>query len=154
AMPEMIAQHYAEAEMNESAIRWWQRAGEQAVERSANVEAIAILNKALAALDLVPDRAPLRDKEFAILTTLGSSFGATIGYGAAETKNVYMRAQEISLEMGDVERRLPALFGVWASFYATGQHKESWKLLHEIMRIAKERNSEDFTSVSQWMLIQ
>src|SRR6185295_20157907 len=51
AVPEMIAQHYAEAEMNESAIRWWQRAGQQAAERSANVEAIAILNKALAALD-------------------------------------------------------------------------------------------------------
>jgi tetratricopeptide (TPR) repeat protein len=53
-----------------------------------------------------------------------------------------------------VERRLPALFGVWANFYATGQHKESWELLHEMMRIAKGHNSEDFTSVSQWMLIQ
>ena len=56
------------------------------MERSANVEAIAILNKAVATLDLVPDRARLRDQEFAILTTLGSALGATKGYGAPETK--------------------------------------------------------------------
>jgi class 3 adenylate cyclase/tetratricopeptide (TPR) repeat protein len=154
AAPEMVAQHYAEAEMNEAAIHWWHRAGEQAVERSANVEAIAILNKAVSALDLVPDRARLRDQEFAILTMLGSALGATKGYGAPETKNAYMMARDISMEMGDVERSLPALFGVWASFHATGQHKESWKLLYEFMRIAEDRNSEDFKSASRYMLIQ
>jgi tetratricopeptide (TPR) repeat protein len=124
------------------------------VGRSANIEAIAILNKAVAALDLVPDRARLRDQEFAILTTLAAALSATKGYGDSETKNTYMKARELSVEIADVDRGLPALFGVWANFYATGQHKESWKSLHEFIRIAKENNSEDFTSVSQWMLIQ
>jgi tetratricopeptide (TPR) repeat protein len=140
--------------MTESAIHWWHKAGERAVERSANLEAIAILNKALAALDLVSDRARLRDQEFAILTTLGSALGSTHGYGAPETKNVYMRALDIVKESGDVERGLPALFGVWATFYATGQHKESWKSLREFMRIIQDHNNDDFKSVSQWMLIQ
>jgi tetratricopeptide (TPR) repeat protein len=124
------------------------------VGRSANIEAIAILNKAVAALDLVPDRARLRDQEFAILTTLAAALSATKGYGDPETKNTYMKARELSVEIGDVERKLPALFGVWANFYATGQHKESWKSLHEFIRIGKDHNSEDFNSVSQWMLIQ
>ena len=53
-----------------------------------------------------------------------------------------------------MERALPALFGVWANLYATSQHRESWKSLHEFIRIAKDHNSEDFKSVSQWMLIQ
>jgi predicted ATPase len=91
AAPEIIAQHYGEAEMIESAIPWWHKAGERAVERSANLEAIAILNKALAALDLISDRARLRDQEFAILTALGSALGSTKGYAAPETKNVYMK---------------------------------------------------------------
>ena len=103
---------------------------------------------------MVPDRIRLRDEEFAILTTLGAALGSTKGYGAPETKIAYMRARDISAEIGDVERKLPALFGVWANFYATGQHKESWKSLHEFMRIAKDHRSEDFNSVSQWMLIQ
>jgi tetratricopeptide (TPR) repeat protein len=154
AVPEMVAQHYAAAEMHESAIYWWRRAGEQAVERSANVEAIAILNNAVATLDLIPDRARLRDQEFAILTTLGSALGASKGYGAPETKNVYMKARDISMEIGDVERRLPALFGVWATFFATSQHKESWKLLNELLNTTKEHETKDLISVSRWMLIQ
>jgi predicted ATPase/class 3 adenylate cyclase len=154
AAPEMIAQHYAEAEMNEAAIQWWHQAGERAVARSANVEAIAILSKAMATLDLVSDRARLRSQEFAILTALGSAFGSTKGYGAPETKKVYVRALDIIKETGDVEGGLPALFGIWATFFASGQRKESGELLREFMQIAKERNSEDFSSVSQWMLIQ
>src|SRR5262249_30094293 len=43
---------------------------------------------------------------------------------------------------------------VWATFFATGQHKESWKLLREFMHIAQEHDTENFNSVSQWMLIQ
>ena len=76
------------------------------------------------------------------------------GYGAPETRSAYTRARDISVEIGDVERALPALFGVWANLYATSQHRESWKSLHEFIRIAKDHNSEDFKSVSQWMLIQ
>ena len=154
AAPEMIAQHYAEADMNESAIHWWHRAGERAIERSANLEAIAILNKALAVLHLAPDRARLRGQEFAILTALGAALGPTKGYSAPETKKVYVRALDIIRETGNVEGGLQALFGVWATFYATGQHKESWEILREFMRIAQEQNTEDFKSVSQWMLIQ
>ena len=154
AAPEMIAQHYAAAEMNESAIHWWQRAGKRALEQSANLEAIAILNKALAALNRVSDRAGLRSREFAILTALGSALGSTKGYGAPEAKKVYVKALDIVKETGDVEGGLPALFGVWATFFATGQHKESGDLLREFMRITRERNTEDFNSVSQWMLIQ
>src|SRR5262249_35470440 len=93
-------------------------------------------------------------EEFAILTTLAAALSSTKGYGAPETKNAYMKAREISVGIGDVERKLPALFGVWANFFATGQHRESWKSLREFQRIAKDHNSDDFNSVSQWMLIQ
>jgi hypothetical protein len=103
---------------------------------------------------LVPDHDRLRDEEFAILTTLGAALGSTRGYGAAETRDAYGKARDISVEIGDVERALPALFGIWANFYATGQHKESWKSLDEFRRIAGVYNSEDFNSVAQWMLIQ
>jgi tetratricopeptide (TPR) repeat protein len=153
-VPEVIAHHYAEAGMHETAIDWWYKAGEQAVARSANVEAIAILNKAIAVLDLIPDRAVLRNKEFAILTTLGSALGPTKGYRAPETKNAYMKALEISKEIGDVARGLPALFGVWASFHAAGQHTESCRLLEEFSKIAQDYSPEYFHSVSRWMLIQ
>src|SRR5206468_6296859 len=36
--PELLAQHYTEAGLAEQAIPYWQRAGQQASDRSANVE--------------------------------------------------------------------------------------------------------------------
>jgi tetratricopeptide (TPR) repeat protein len=65
-----------------------------------------------------------------------------------------MKALEIQKESGNVEQGLAALFGVWANFFATGQHKQSWEVLHEFMRVTQERNTDDFYSVSRWMLIQ
>ena len=45
--PELLAHHYTEAGLIEQAIPYWQRAGERATQRSANVEAIAHLTKGL-----------------------------------------------------------------------------------------------------------
>ena len=41
AQPELLARHYSEAGLGEPAIAYWQRAGERAIERSANFEAVA-----------------------------------------------------------------------------------------------------------------
>jgi predicted ATPase len=43
--PELLAHHLTEAGLNEQAIGYWRRAGEQAVEHSANQEAINHLTK-------------------------------------------------------------------------------------------------------------
>jgi predicted ATPase len=48
AQPELIAHHYGEAGLNEKAVHYWLRAGQQAVARSAMAEAVAHLKKGLA----------------------------------------------------------------------------------------------------------
>ena len=45
--PELLAYHYSEAGLNEQAIGYWCKAGEKAVQHSANVEAIEHLTKGL-----------------------------------------------------------------------------------------------------------
>ena len=45
--PELLAHHYTEAGLSAQAILYWQRAGQRAIERSANVEAINHLAKGL-----------------------------------------------------------------------------------------------------------
>jgi predicted ATPase len=39
--PELVAQHYTAAGCIEQAVRYWQQAGQQASERSANLEAVS-----------------------------------------------------------------------------------------------------------------
>ena len=52
--PELLAQHYTEAGFLVQAIPYWQQAGQRAVERSANVEAVAHLTKGLELLATLP----------------------------------------------------------------------------------------------------
>src|SRR5262245_40170944 len=47
--PELLAQHYTEARLPEQAIRYWQRAGQRALQGSAYTEAVAHLRQGLAA---------------------------------------------------------------------------------------------------------
>ena len=50
--PELLARHYTGADMPESAIRYWRKAGEQSLRRFANAEAISHFSEALR-LDLL-----------------------------------------------------------------------------------------------------
>ena len=60
--PELLAHHYTEAGLREQAVPYWQRAGQRAIERSANLEAIGHLTKGslLATLPDTPARATQR----------------------------------------------------------------------------------------------
>jgi class 3 adenylate cyclase len=49
--PEVIARHFTEAGLDDLAIEWWGKAGDQALRRSAFQEAIAHLGKAIAMAD-------------------------------------------------------------------------------------------------------
>src|SRR6266568_8665655 len=48
--PELLAHHYTEAGLSESAVGYWQRAGQRANAHSANAEALSHLTKGLAVL--------------------------------------------------------------------------------------------------------
>ena len=57
ARPELVAHHFTEAGLIEQAIPYWQRAGQRALERSANKEAISHLTKGIELLDPLPKSA-------------------------------------------------------------------------------------------------
>jgi class 3 adenylate cyclase/tetratricopeptide (TPR) repeat protein/ABC-type transport system involved in cytochrome c biogenesis ATPase subunit len=46
SQPEVVAHHFTQAGLSEAAIEWWVKAGDRALDRSANNEAIAHLEKA------------------------------------------------------------------------------------------------------------
>jgi hypothetical protein len=63
AQPELLAHHYAEAGLSAPAVHYWQRAGERAIQRSANVEAIAHLTTGLEVLNTLPETPERRRQE-------------------------------------------------------------------------------------------
>jgi predicted ATPase len=68
AEPALIAHHYTEVGLGERAVAFWQKAGQRAIERSANLEAIAHLMKGLEVLKAQPET-PTRDQQELVLQT-------------------------------------------------------------------------------------
>src|SRR5437762_303996 len=63
--PELVAHHYSEAGLPAQAGKYWQRAGERAMQRSANQEAIGHLTAGLAQLAQLPETEDRAKQELA-----------------------------------------------------------------------------------------
>ena len=104
----LLAYHYTEAGCTGQAIAAWQRAGQQAVERSAHVEAITHFTQGLALLQELPDTPERSQQELLLQTSLGPALMATKGFAALEVERVYARARELCQQVGET----PQLFAV------------------------------------------
>jgi predicted ATPase len=82
AEPELLAHHYTEAGSHAQAVGYWQQAGTRALQRSANVEAIAHVHRGLELLTALPDTSQRTQRELDLLTTLGPALLSTKGYAA------------------------------------------------------------------------
>ena len=129
AEPEAIAHHFTEADLDELAIEWWGKAGDQALRRSAFQEAIAHLGKAIAMVDKAGETARRATSGLAApnqrLTQLhvahGNALTAARGYGAPETTAAFARARELASGVKDAPERLAADWGLWSSSYVRGE---------------------------------
>ena len=116
AQPELLAQHYTEAGQSARAITYWQRAGERALQRSANLEAISHLTKGLEVLKTLPDSPERLQHELDLQITLGQALAVTKGYAAPEVEHTYARARELCQQVGETPQLFQVLRGLW-NFY-------------------------------------
>ena len=106
--PELIGHHYTQAGLGAEAIPYWQQAGERALQRAANVEAISHLTRGLELLKPVLD-APERTgqksadegRRCALLLALGE---AQKGVGAhLDAQETFVQAADIAQLLGSSE---------------------------------------------------
>ena len=122
AEPEPIAHHFTEAGLDDFAIEWWGKAGDQALRRSAFQEAIAHLGKAIAMADRTGGgRAPaIPGPQPHLRAAYGNALFAARGPGATETTEAFARARE-SVGDKDAFGRLAADYGLWVGSFARGE---------------------------------
>jgi predicted ATPase len=113
ATPEVVAHHFGSAGMPERAVPHWLRAGERALERSADHEAIAHLSTGIELLGSLPPSRERDELELAMLVRLGAPMMATRGYGSAEVEEVYRRALALGDGLGDMTQLFEALYGIF-----------------------------------------
>jgi class 3 adenylate cyclase/predicted ATPase len=134
--PELLAHHYTEAGFMAQAIPYWQRAGQRAVERSANLEAIGHLTKGLEVLATLPETGERTRQELTLLTTLGPAMIVIKGYGAPEVEDTYLRARELCQQVDDPAQLFPVVRGLWNRYLMRAEHQQARELGEQLLSLA------------------
>jgi class 3 adenylate cyclase len=142
AQPEVVAQHYTEAGLVEEALPYWQRAGQQAAERSAYLEAISHLTRGLALLQTLPDSPARAPQELALQVALGQALLVLRGNTAPEVEQAYSRARELCRQVGASAPLVPVLRGLWQLYVMRGASQTAQELAGEVLAAAEGQDDE------------
>jgi predicted ATPase len=137
AEPELMAHHYTEAGCHAQAVGYWQQAGARALQRSANVEAIAHVQRGLELLTTLPDTSQRTQHELDLLTTLGPALMSTKGYADPKVGQVYIRARELCQRIGETPEHFLVLYNLWVFYLIRAEHQTTLELGEECLQLAQ-----------------
>src|SRR5215469_14184015 len=111
SQPEVGAHHFTQAGLSEVAVEWWVKAGDRALDRSANNEAIAHLEKAIRLAEGLADGPAQR--LLRLQTTYGHALLHGRGHSQPETIAAFARARQLAAGIEDAVARFSAYYGMW-----------------------------------------
>ena len=135
--PELLAHHYTEAGLIAQAIPYWERAGQRAIERSANVEAISHLTKGLELLTALPDTPERAQQELTLQTALGMPLVLTKGHAAPEVEATYTRARDLCRQVGETPQLFLVLLGLRRFYFMRGELQTARELGEQLLTLAQ-----------------
>jgi class 3 adenylate cyclase len=107
--PEILAHHFTQALLADTAIEYWRKAGERALGRSANAEAFAHLTSAIDLIRAAPGEDRRDQRELRLQMALGSASRAVHGHAAPETLRIYSRARDLLDDTVPVKEQMAVL---------------------------------------------
>ena len=141
--PELLAQHYTGAGLTEQAIVYWDKAGERAIQSSANAEAIERFSKALKLLATVPETPERIGKSWPCRHALARPCIAVKGYASPDVETVYSRARELCARVADCPQLLfSTLRGLWVFHQHRGRHDAAHELAGQMLALAQRERSD------------
>ena len=135
--PELLAQHYTEADRGVQAIPYWQRAGQRAVERSAHVEAVSHFTQGLELLKTLPETPECLQQELTLHLALGSPLLIIKGQAAPEVEQLYTRALELGRCVGDHAQHFAALKGLVRFNNSAGRFRAACEVAEQGLALAQ-----------------
>src|SRR5262249_46534177 len=135
--PEVVAHHYTEGGSISQAIPYWQRAGERAAQRSANMEAIDHLTKGIELLKTLTDTPKRAEQELTLQLALSDALLPVKGHMAPEVDNAVLRARALCQQLGDIPQLSPVLVKLWVFYVNRGELQMARELAGQLMRLAQ-----------------
>jgi len=124
----------------EQAVRYWLKAGHQALKLSGMVEASALLSKGLNLIATLPDSIQRQEQELDLQIALGQAVIATEGYAASAVSQIYARARELCEQLKCAHRLLPILYGQWA-YHSVADLIKAHKFAAEIRNFSEAQDN-------------
>jgi class 3 adenylate cyclase/predicted ATPase len=136
--PEILAHHYTEAALPKIAITWWGKAGDLAIRRSADTEAVRHFTRAIELLQREPESRERDESELAMRIKLSGPLIATRGYVTPELAENYANAWQLCSRLKEEKSVFPVMYGQWVIPYVRGDMAaalvNSERFLHQAER--------------------
>jgi predicted ATPase len=150
--PELVAQHYTAAGCAEQAVHYWQRAGQQASERSANLEAISHLTTGIELLTTLPETPERTQHALTLYIALGAALQLAKGMAAPEVEHAYTQARALCQQVGETPELVPVLFGLWRFYAVRSQLHTARELGETLLRLAHQANDTSLSVIAHYAL--
>jgi class 3 adenylate cyclase/DNA polymerase III delta prime subunit len=138
SQPEVVAHHCVEAERFAQAVEYYLRAGRRAMERSANAEAVAHLQKGLDALTYLPEDSTRLRYELDLQTALGPALMPIKGWGAPEVEQAYVRARALCDQLGATPQLFGVLRGLWEYYELRAHTGPGLESARQVLALAED----------------
>ena len=146
--PELLARHCTEAGLTEKAVGLWGKAGQRSLERSALVEAVEQLTRAIGLIAALAPTPALRREEIKLQVALITPLLHVKGYAAPETKAAAERAnllieqaKALGEPLEDPLLLFSVLYGVWVANYIAFNGDAMRELAAQFLVLAEKQGS-------------
>ena len=158
--PEAIARHFTEAGLDNLAIEWWSKAGEDALRRSAYKEAIADLGRAIAMAEKAERAATqqgagdagVSSRLLKLHTAYGHAAMWLNGFAATEMGAAYARASELARSADGVDARFVAYYAQSLTGFMRGQNRQARETAEAFLREAESEGRPTEAGVARRVL--
>jgi predicted ATPase len=150
--PELVAQHYTAAGCAEQAVPHWQRAGQQASDRSANLEAVSHVTTGIELLTTLPETPERTQHALTLYIALGAALQVTKGHAAPEVEHAYTQARALCQQVGEVPELVPVLYGLWLFYLVRSQLHTARELGETLLRLAQRTDAPACAVIAHYAL--
>jgi predicted ATPase len=159
SQPQLLAQHCADAGLNEKSVGYRLKAGQQSVARSEMPEAVEQLRKGLELLLSLPDSAWRQQQELDLRIALGPPLMAIEGYAAADVADTVRRARELATQLNRPDYLVELLYGQWGIHLVGSEHLAALACGEEMEQIGRQEQNTVVTlmarlyqAIARWSL--
>jgi tetratricopeptide (TPR) repeat protein len=138
-----LAVHFERGRDHNRAAQYRRSAGQNAVRRSADREALSHFVKGLEILGALPDTVERSRAELTLLLSLGPVLIATKGSASNEVERSYKRARRLCEQLDDAKQLFPVLFGLRSLSLARSDLPKAHEFGEQLLELAVRQEDSD-----------